>query len=494
MELPFVVVSDSQITATVITGATSGLITVTNPGGTGTSLATFQVCSPATDFTYTTNAGEVTITGYTGPGGVVTIPDTIDCLPVTGIGSYAFKNCASLTSAIIGNNVRSIGYQAFYSCDNLTRLTISESVTAIGGYAFYHSDNLTNIIIPNSVTTIGDYAFTYCTMTTNITIGSGVTAIGRGSFDFCRNLEAITVDALNAAYCSAEGVLFNKSQTTLIQYPGGKTGSYTIPAGVTTIGDSAFYSCDKLTGITLPDSLTSIGSSAFRVCSSLTVITIPSSVTSIGNSAFNQCSSLAAITVDALNPIYSSVDGVLFNKNQTTLIQCPGGKTGSYTIPSGVTTIGGWAISYCTGLTSITVPESVTSIGGSGFYYCTALRGIYFKGNAPGLGTQAFTYDTLVTIYHLPETTGWDSLFGGRPVVLWNPQVTSDATFGVRTNQFGFSISGTSNLIVVVEACTDLANPTWVPLQTNMLTDGSCYFSDPQSTNYPGRLYRLRSP
>jgi hypothetical protein len=79
--------------------------------------------------------------------------------------------------------------------------------------------------------------------------------------------------------------------------------------------------------------------------------------------------------------------------------------------------------------------------------------------------------------------------------MLWNPQVqTSSTSFGVRTNRFGFNITGTSGLVIVVEACTNLAHPIWTPLQTNTLTGGSSYFSDPRWTNYPGRFYRLRSP
>ena len=106
-----------------------------------------------------------------------------------------------------------------------------------------------------------------------------------------------------------------------------------------------------------------------------------------------------------------------------------------------------------------------------------------------------FYSDGNVTIYYLPGTTGWSSTFEGRPTVLWNPQVqSSDASFGVRTNRFGFNITGISRLVIVVEACTSLGNPTWVPLQTNILTSDSFYFSDPPWTNYPGRFYRLRSP
>jgi len=95
----------------------------------------------------------------------------------------------------------------------------------------------------------------------------------------------------------------------------------------------------------------------------------------------------------------------------------------------------------------------------------------------------------------LPGETGWSSPFGGRPAVLWNPQAqTSDSGFGVRTNQFGFNITGSSGLVIVVETCTNLGNSIWSPVGTNILTGGSSYFSDPQWTNDPSRFYRLRSP
>jgi hypothetical protein len=99
--------------------------------------------------------------------------------------------------------------------------------------------------------------------------------------------------------------------------------------------------------------------------------------------------------------------------------------------------------------------------------------------------------------YYLPGTTGWDdvSTISYLPVVLWTPQVqTSDASFGVRANQFGFNITWSSGMTVAVDACTNLANPTWTPIITNTLTSSSIYFSDPQWTNYPSRFYRLRWP
>ena len=109
-----------------------------------------------------------------------------------------------------------------------------------------------------------------------------------------------------------------------------------------------------------------------------------------------------------------------------------------------------------------------------------------------------FYHDNNATVYYLPGTTGWGAPgtpFGGLPTMLWNPQAqTSDGSFGVQTNRFGFNITGTTNIPIVIEACANLASPVWVPLQSCTLTNGSVYFCDPQWTNYPGRFYRFRSP
>jgi hypothetical protein len=121
--------------------------------------------------------------------------------------------------------------------------------------------------------------------------------------------------------------------------------------------------------------------------------------------------------------------------------------------------------------------------------------GIYFQGNAPKVDRFAFDNENYATIYYLPGTTNWGTTFGDASTALWLPQMqTTNASFGMQTNQFGFNINWASDQTVVVEACTNLANPDWQPVQTNTLTDGSAYFSDPQWTNYPARFYRLRSP
>jgi hypothetical protein len=121
--------------------------------------------------------------------------------------------------------------------------------------------------------------------------------------------------------------------------------------------------------------------------------------------------------------------------------------------------------------------------------------GVYFLGNAPNADVAAFKLDSATIVYYLPGTTGWGSTLGGCPAVLWNPSISiNPSSLGVRTNHFGFNVTGGSNLVVVVQACTNLANPVWIPLQTITLTNGSFYFSDLQWTNYLSRFYQLNAP
>ena len=444
---------------------------------------------------FTTNNGAITITKYTGPGGSVTIPDKTNGFPITTIGVDAFYNCNTLTNVTIGTNVTLIREFAFTSCAKLTNAVIGTNVTSIGSSAFRNCTSLTSVTIPSRVTSIGGFAFTGCS-----------------------SLTAITVNTNNPAYSSLAGVLFNKSQTTLVAYPGGNALGYSIPDSVTSIGDNAFYLCTKLTSAMIDTNVTTIGQSAFKFCNSLTNILIPSNVTNIAGYAFSGCPSLTAITVDTNNPAYSSLAGVLFNRDQTTLVAFPGGKSSSYSVPDSVTTIKDTAFAYssltsvttginvtniedmafnsCGSLTTVTIPDTVTSMGYGVFGFCGSLSSVYVKGNAPNLGGNVF-FDDGATVYYLPGTTGWetfDANSGLNPAVLWLPQAqTSDASFGAQTNQFGFNITWASDTVVVVEACTDLANPVWTSVGTNTLAGGSSYFSDPQWTNYPGRFYRLRS-
>jgi hypothetical protein len=131
------------------------------------------------------------------------------------------------------------------------------------------------------------------------------------------------------------------------------------------------------------------------------------------------------------------------------------------------------------------------------------LTSVYFQGNAPAADSTVFAgsgvggYDN-ATVYYLPGTTGWSNTFAGLPTAPWplaNPLILNiGAGLGVQSNAFGFTVSWATNISVVVEACTDLANPVWVPLQTNTITNGSFLFSDFQWRNFPRRYYRISAP
>ena len=215
---------------------------------------------------------------------------------------------------------------------------------------------------------------------------------------------------------------------------------------VTIIGNSAF-ALTGLTSVTFPASVTNIGNYAFEECNQLTNVTIPASVTSIGDGAFPECFTLRAITVDTNNSAYISVAGVLFNKSQTALIQYPAGKVGiSYTTPGSVTKIGDYAFEGCNHLTTVTIPASVTNIGDYAFDCCSSLTSVYFPGNAPtadSLCSFATTTDGLLFAWH----HRLEYSFCRSAAVLWNPLIqTSDGSFGVQNNQFGFNITGTPNI------------------------------------------------
>ncbi len=305
-----------------------------NPGGDTDPTPTPGILDK---LTYEIENGKVTITDCdTSLSGDIVLPSKIEGKPVTSIDSNAFEYCSSLTSITIPNSVTSIGFRAFDNCDKLNQINVDKANTvysSVNGVLFnkdktelirYPAGKTdTSYSIPDSVTNIGDRAFEDCSSLTSITIPDSVTSIGWYTFSDCSSLTSVT-----------------------------------IPDSVTSIGYGAFYGCSSLTSITIPNSVTSIDSNAFEYCSSLTSITIPNSVTSIGFRAFDNCDKLNQINVDKANTVYSSVNGVLFNKDKTELIRYPAGKTDtSYSIPDSVTNIGDWAFEDCSSLTSVTIPR-----------------------------------------------------------------------------------------------------------------------------------------
>ncbi|MDX2109483.1 MAG: leucine-rich repeat domain-containing protein [Verrucomicrobiota bacterium] len=380
----------------------------------------------------------------------VTLPNS-----VTSIGYSAFYNCISLTNVAIPNSVTSIGDEAFYNCTSLTSVTIPNSVTSISVLAFTNCTSLTSVTLGNSVTSIGDAAFSSCTSLTGVTIPNSVTFIGDGAFYDCTSLTAFIVDPTNSAYSSLDGVLFNKTQTALIQYPSAKTGStFTIPNSVTSIGDSAFFNCISLTSVTIPNSVTFIGSWAFSSCGSLTIVTIPNSVTSIGEGAFYSCTSLTSVTIP--NSV-TSIGDHAFEYCRS---------LANVTIPNSVTTIGYSAFNNCAGLTSVTIPNSVTSIGSSAFSYCTNLTSATFAGNSPtGFGSNVFNNTTPgFTIYYPLGASGFSTpSWKGYPAQYYTGTNAQTITFAqpqdhlLSDGSFTLSASASSGLPVTFTVLSGFA-------------------------------------
>ncbi len=294
---------------------------------------------------------------------------------VTTIGASAFNNDPDLASLSLGTGVTSIGDSAFNICFALTNVTIPNNVTSIGQRAFYDCNGITSLSLGTGLTSIGSEAFLDCSKVANVSIPASVTTIGAGAFAGMSGVHAFSVSPSNPDFStSTGGVLFNKNQTSLIQYPSGLLGSYVIPSTVTSIADEAFYVVGLLTSVTIPNSVTSIGSLEFAFDISLTNVTIPTSVTTIGPSAFNFCTGLTSLT-----------------------------------IPGSVTSIGATAFQY-SGLTRITIPASVTSIGQEAFQYSSNLSNALFLGNAPTMGSSVFLNTKAgFNVSYLPNATGFQS-------------------------------------------------------------------------------------
>ena len=347
------------------------------------------------DFRYWVQGdGTVHITGYNiyGSAEKVDIPDKIDGKSVTGIGDWAFNGCTNLTSITIPDSVTEIGLSAFYDCTSLTSITIPNSVTSIDDRVFEGCTSLTSITIPDCVTSIGIGAFRGCTSLKSITIPSSVTSIGYEAFKGCTSL--INIKISNGVNEIGERAFYDCTSLK----------SITIPDGVTSIPMDTFNGCTSLTNITIPDSVTSIDC-AFNGCTSLTSITIPDSVTEIGFSAFFGCTSLTAINVATGNQNYVSVNGVLYNKDKTTIMRYPAGKKDkTYSILDGVTSIDYYAFSGCTSLTSITIPYGVTSIPMDTFNGCTSLTSITIPNSVTYIGSFAFCDCTSLTSITIPDS------------------------------------------------------------------------------------------
>ena len=307
--------------------SSNGTINVIEPGGTITGIYNDLLSYSITD-------DEVTITRCdTSASGSVTIPATIEGLPVTTIGEKAFDKCSSITSVTIPDTVTSLYNFAFRGCTNLISIEIPDSVTSIDNKVFYG----------------------------------------------CSSLVSINVEENNPNYSSVYGILFNKDKTILVRYPEGKTNiEYSIPSTVLTVNEAAFLGCKNLTNILFSKNVVVIGDSAFQACQNLINVVIGNGVTSIGNCAFSNCFELESVTIS--DSVTSIGYEAFYNCTNLSLV----------IIGDGVTRIGNAAFMYCESLTEIEIPDSVIDIEPSIFRSCTNLSSVIIGDGATSISDYCF--------------------------------------------------------------------------------------------------------
>lgn len=267
---------------------------------------------------------------------------------VTAIDDGAFKNCANLTGVEIPSSVATIGSEAFFGCTRLTSLAIPSGVSSIGYWAFYES-GLVSVTVPSTVTEMGDAVFRNCAALKTVTLSDNIT----------------------------------------------------------TIGTEMFFNCPLLEEIVIPAKVTSIGYYAFHYCASLKRVVIPASLEWYDENPFLYCTALLEFVVDSKNSSYSSIDGVLFDKEGATLLCFPSGKAKAYSVPEGVTDIADEAFAHNDKITKVIFPSTLLSIGLRAFEECTALEEVCFPKNMQFdyVGTAAFLNCTRLKSFSYPAGT-----------------------------------------------------------------------------------------
>ena len=303
----------------------------------------------ARDFEYTYEGQTLTYT--------VLDEEAKTCETKSGNYKYIDSNTFQYST---GNSVSGMLRLPSLVSDGETQYTL----VRIGRCAFINCPALTSVDIPNSVSSIGKLAFSDCISLTSITIPNSVNSIEESAFQTCLDLTSVD-----------------------------------IPNSVLSIGEKAFSDCISLTSITIPNSVNSIEENVFKHCRSLTSVTIPNSVNSIAGSAFNYCSSLKEFTIDANNTVYTSHDGIIFDKNKQKIVKYPPGKNETtVSIPTTVSIIGADAFATCSSLKLINIPNSVLEIQSSAFEDCSFMSSVTIPPSVKKIGSYVFRYS-----YNLSE-------------------------------------------------------------------------------------------
>jgi len=301
----------------------------------------------------------------------LTMPDTI-----TEIGRQAFEGCVNLESVTFSKSLLKMDVSAFRNCESLHEIDLPDYLTNIYSGAFRGCKSLESVKLPKTLETLESLVFEGCTSLESIYLPDSLLAIGAYMFSGCTSLREIKVDENNPTLFDIDGVLFTKEDDLIFLtcYPAGRDDTeYVIPDSIIAIDPRAFEYA-KIQSVTIPESVKALNSHSFYGCSKLESLTIPAGVEYIYTNPAVSCDKMTAFHVDENNENFCDIDGVLFNKDKTSLIAFPSGKAESYTIPDSAERIGVNAFSRNNMIKSVTVPKSVTMIDAGAFGYCSSLE------------------------------------------------------------------------------------------------------------------------
>ena len=385
-------------------------------------------CVEYGEYTYAIlDDGTAKIVRWCGDGTVLEVPSSIDGRPVSSIGAFAFAGPVEAIS--VPASVEVLDGNPFALCGLLENIGVRGGegpLVTVGGVLF-DSESRTLLcypraksgmeyMVPADTVSVGEYAFYGCKNLSTVGLNDNVEEVASSAFDRCGSLASIQVSPDNETLASIDGVLFRKSDRSLLRCPEGFSGAlYHGPDGILAIGPGAFKGCESLSKVTVPEGVVSVGEFAFSACGTLASVSLPSTVKDIGSSPFSNCPRLEEIAVPGKGQLVT-VGGALVDTRASRLICLPAGRGDTvFEVPERIASIGDGAFSCCSSLLSVSLPDSLESIGSRAFESCSGLESVYVPKAVTAIGDKAFFKCSaleFVTVEGTSTTVGEQAFYG----------------------------------------------------------------------------------
>ena len=385
-------------------------------------------CVEYGEYTYAIlDDGTAKIVRWHGDDTALEVPSSIDGRPVSSIGAFAFAGPAETIS--IPASAEVLEGNPFALCGQLQKVEVrggEESLVAIDGVLFDGESHTLlcypraksgmEYMVPGDTVSVGEYAFYGCKSLSIVGLNDNVEEVAASAFDRCGSLTSIQVSPDNETLASIDGVLFRKSDRSLLRYPEGLSEPlYYVPDGILSIGPGAFRGCGSLWKVMVPEGVVSVGELAFSACGALANVSLPGTVKDVGSSPFSDCPCLEEISVSEKGQL-ATVGGALVDTGASQLICLPAGRGDTvFEVPEGIASIGDGAFSCCSSLLSVSLPDSLESIGSRAFESCSGLESVYVPKAVTAIGDKAFFKCSaleFVTVEGTSTTVGEQAFYG----------------------------------------------------------------------------------